>query len=165
MITDLVQIRRAGEQKTAENEKFRRFLKSRDFPDRRLRVIAEQIQDQIDCTVCANCCRQATAVVTDRDAQRLAKALRLKLGRFLQEYTVENDEGRVLKRTESGCIFLDGNTCSVYEARPHVCEGYPHTVRGNGSIASRMWQFIDRATYCPIVYNTMEAWKTETRFR
>jgi hypothetical protein len=38
-------------------------------------------------------------------------------------------------------------------------------VRGNGSIASRMWQFIDRAVYCPIVYNALEAFKSETRFR
>jgi hypothetical protein len=27
-----------------------------------------------------------------------------------------------------------------------------------------MWQFIDRACYCPIVYNTLEAWKQETGF-
>jgi hypothetical protein len=24
---------------------------------------------------------------------------------------------------------------------------------------------VDRATYCPIVYNTMEAWKGETDFK
>jgi hypothetical protein len=38
-------------------------------------------------------------------------------------------------------------------------------VRGNGSIASRMWQFADRASYCPIVYNSLEAFKEETKFR
>jgi hypothetical protein len=27
-----------------------------------------------------------------------------------------------------------------------------------------MWQMVDRATYCPIVYNTLEAWKSETGF-
>lgn len=166
MISDLVQIRRLGEQKLAENEKFRRYLKTHDYADRRLRVIAENIQDQVDCTQCANCCRHATAVVTERDVQRLAKALRIKPEQFLQQYTtVSDEEGRVLKRTDAGCIFLDGNSCTVYEARPHVCEGFPHTVRGSGSIASRMWQFIDRATYCPIVYNTLEEWKIETRFR
>jgi Fe-S-cluster containining protein len=166
VIVDLVQIRRLGEQKLTENQKFRVYLKSHDHPDKRLRAIAQRIEEQIDCTQCANCCRHATAVVTERDIQKLAKALRIKPAQFIRDYTDANDEeGRILKRTESGCIFLDGNTCTVYESRPHACEYFPHTVRGSGSIASRMWQFVDRATYCPIVYNTMEAWKYETRFR
>jgi hypothetical protein len=38
-------------------------------------------------------------------------------------------------------------------------------VRGSGSIASRMWGFIDRATYCPIVYNSLEAFKEYSGFR
>jgi Fe-S-cluster containining protein len=166
MISDLVQIKRLGEQKLGENERFRKFLKSRDHGDRRLRVIAEGIEDQIDCTQCANCCRKATAVLTERDVEKLAKFLRVKPSQFVRDYAVKSEEeGLVLKRTASGCVFLVGNECSVYEARPHICEHFPHTVRGQGSIASRMWQFIDRASYCPIVYNTMEAWKVETRFR
>jgi hypothetical protein len=28
-----------------------------------------------------------------------------------------------------------------------------------------MWEFVDRATYCPIVYNWMEAVKGLTKFR
>jgi Fe-S-cluster containining protein len=68
------------------------------------------------------------------------------------------EEGRVLRRTaEKGCVFLDGNACTVYDARPDTCIRFPHVVRGAGSIASRMWQFVDRATYCPIVYNSLEA--------
>jgi hypothetical protein len=38
-------------------------------------------------------------------------------------------------------------------------------VRGAGSIASRMWELIDRATYCPIAYNSIEAFKVETSFK
>ena len=104
--------------------------------------------------------------MTDRDIERLAKYFRIKPAQFIKDYTVESEEeGLVLRKTENGCVFLEGNLCSVYDVRPHVCEGFPHTVRGSGSIASRMWQFVDRASYCPIVYHTMEAWKVETRFR
>ncbi|HYI96302.1 MAG TPA: YkgJ family cysteine cluster protein [Bryobacteraceae bacterium] len=166
MIVDLVQIRRLGEQKFEENHKFRKYLKSRDHGDRRLRVVAQKVEEQIDCRQCGNCCREASAVVTARDVERLAKFIGMKPAQFLREYTdPSEEEGRVLKKTEAGCVFLVGNECSVYEARPHACEHFPHTVRGNGSIASRMWQFVDRTTYCPIVYNTIEAWKVETRFR
>jgi len=53
----------------------------------------------------------------------------------------------------------------VYEARPANCERFPHLLKGAGSIPSRMWQFVDRATYCPIVYNWMEEVKGLTKFR
>ncbi len=166
MITDLVQIKRLGEQKRPENERFRRHLKTYRFVERRLRQIAEQTEAAIDCTQCANCCRVATARVTDRDAERLAKFLRIPLGRFLRDYTMETeDEGLVLKRDDkTGCIFLSGNECTVYDARPASCQDFPHLIRGAGSLQSRMWQFIDRACYCPIVYNTLESWKQETEF-
>lgn len=167
MITDLVQIRMLGEKKRPENERFRRYMKTRDYSDRILRRVAEGIEGQIDCTQCANCCRVATATVNERDIERLARHLHVPPARFVADYTVESEEeGRVLRRSdESGCVFLDGNTCTVYEARPDSCQKFPHVVRGAGSIASRMWQFIDRACYCPIVYNSLEAFKQELRFR
>jgi uncharacterized protein len=167
MLIDLVQIRIQGEKKRDENLRFRRFMKSHDHSDRILRRIAEAIEEQIDCTQCANCCKVATAVLAERDVERLAKHLRIPRERFLAEYTMESEEeGRILKRTEeAGCVFLDGTTCTVYEARPETCQRFPHMVRGSGSIASRMWQFVDRACYCPIVYNSLEAFKQELRFR
>lgn len=166
MLTDLVQIRRLGENKRDENERFRKHLKRHDFVERRFRRIAEEIEDQIDCRSCANCCRVATTTLAERDVAKLAKYLRISLAQFLRDYTDKSpDEGLILKRTEAGCIFLDGNDCTVYEARPGTCENFPHLVRGSGSIASRMWQFIDRACYCPIVYNALEAFKVEAKFR
>lgn len=167
MVTDLVQIRTLGEKKRAENLRFRTFMKSRDHSDRILRRLGQGIEDEIDCTICANCCRVATATVKERDIEHLSKFLRISEARFLAEYTVESeDEGRILRRTEGeGCVFLSGNECTVYEARPDACQRFPHVVRGNGSIASRMWQFVDRACYCPIVYNSLEAFKEEMGFR
>jgi Fe-S-cluster containining protein len=77
----------------------------------------------------------------------------------------KDDGGLILRRTKDGCVFLDGNDCSIYEDRPETCRNFPHLVRGSGSIASRMWQFIDRATYCPIVYNSLETYKLISGFR
>ena len=167
MITDLVQIKLLGEKKRPENERFRKHMKSFDHSDRILRRIAEQVEDAIDCLACANCCRVATAKVTERDVERLSKHLRLKPGRFLADFTVESEEeGLVLRRDKkTGCVFLSGNECTVYDARPESCQRFPHVVRGNGSIVSRMWELIDRACYCPIVYNSLEAFKDEMEFR
>lgn len=167
MITDLVQIRVLGEKKRGENERFRRFLKSRTHSDRILRHMAEEIEEQIDCTACANCCRVATVQLSDRDVERLARYLRIAPGKFLAEYTVETvDQGRILRRDDgSGCVFLSGFECTVYDSRPDICRRFPHLVRGAGSIASRMWEFVDRASYCPIVYNSLEAFKKELGFQ
>ncbi|HYO83474.1 MAG TPA: YkgJ family cysteine cluster protein [Bryobacteraceae bacterium] len=166
MITDLVQIRRLGEQKRAENERFRRHLKTHSYADRRVRRVAEEVESGIDCTSCANCCRVASVVLQERDVARLSKYLGVRPDIFIREYTQSSaEEGLVLRKGENGCVFLDGTACTVYDERPAVCGGFPHTVRGEGSIASRMWQLIDRACYCPIVYNTLEALKGETGFR
>ena len=167
MITDLVQIKLLGEKKRGENERFRKHMKSFDHSDRILRRIAEGVEEQIDCLACGNCCRVATAKVTERDVERLAKHLRQKPARFLAEFTEESaEEGVVLRRDKkTGCVFLSGNECTVYDARPESCQRFPHVVRGNGSIVSRMWELIDRACYCPIVYNSLEAFKDEMAFR
>jgi hypothetical protein len=167
VVTDLVQIRLLGEKKRPENERFRRHLKTRDHSDRILRRIAEDVEAQIECTACGNCCRVATAKVSGRDVERLARYFRISPRQFLDRYCQgDGEEGVILRRTgEHGCVFLEGNECSVYDARPETCQRFPHLVRGNGSIASRMWSMIDRACYCPIVYNSLEAFKVETRFR
>lgn len=168
MITDLVQIRMLGEKKRDENERFRKHMKSRDYSDRILRRLGEEIEDQIDCTACANCCKVATTQVTDRDIERIAKHLRITPDRVIAEFTQPDTEegGRNLKWEKgTGCVFLDGKLCSIYDARPDICQRYPHIIRGTGSIASRMWSFVDRASVCPIVYNSLEKFKEELKFQ
>ena len=160
MIVDLVQIRRLGEKARPENDKLRQYIRKHNIPDRRLRRIAEDVEGEIDCRACANCCRVATTRLLERDIEKLARFLRISISEFRREYTEKTeDEGVILRRTSEGCVFLSGNECTVYEARPATCEHFPHLVRGAGSLASRMWQLIDRACYCPIVYNTLEAYK------
>jgi Fe-S-cluster containining protein len=166
VLSDLVQIKRLGEKSREENGRFRSWMKSHAFVERRLKAIAQDVEEAVDCTACANCCRVATTQISERDAERLARHLGVKLEVFLRDYTVESpEEGRILKRDENGCVFLEGNLCSVYAARPQTCQLFPHLVKGNGSLVSRMWHMPDRAVYCPIVFNTLEEWKAETGFK
>lgn len=167
MITDLIQIRRLGEKNRQENLRFRRWIKSHTFVERQFKRAAEEIQDAIDCRQCAECCRVTEVQLAERDVEHLARYLGISESRFLAEYTGEGEDGElILKRSkESGCVFLSGNDCTVYDARPGNCERFPHLLRGAGSLESRMWDFVDRATYCPIVYNWMERVKDLTNFR
>jgi Fe-S-cluster containining protein len=166
MVTDLVQIRRLGVKNKNENSRFRAYLRNHRHSDRRLRRLGEEIEAQIDCTQCANCCRVTEIGITERDIEKLSKFIGVTPQEFLRDYTqrAEDDE-LILKRTEAGCVFLQGNLCSVYEARPQNCVNFPHLVRGSGSIDSRMWQFVRRVEYCPIVYNWMESVKDDVGFR
>lgn len=166
MITSLVQIRRLGESKRAENGRLRVHLKTHNYVERRLKKIAQEIEDQIDCRQCANCCKVANVDPKDRDIERIARFLRISPRKFIEQYTMLDELGhRILKRNEQGCVFLSGNDCTIYEERPEACQRFPNLIRGEGPISTRMWQFIDRATYCPIVYNSLEAFKDETGFR
>ena len=168
MITDLVQIQRLGEKKLKENELFRRHMKTHYFPERRFRHIAEEIENNMDCRACANCCKVAETNISERDVEKLARFMGLTQKQFIAQYTtmsVQDEDETILRRTETGCIFLDGNDCTIYEARPDTCRDFPHLIRGAGSIQSRMWQMIDRATYCPIVYNSLEQYKEMVGFK
>ena len=111
-------------------------------------------------------CRVTEVQLAERDVEHLAKFLGISVAGFVKEYTARDKENAmILRRTEAGCVFLEGNECTVYESRPGNCERFPHLLRGSGSLVSRMWEFVDRATYCPIVYNWMEAAKELTKFR
>jgi Fe-S-cluster containining protein len=168
MLTDLVQIRQLGEKKQVENEKFRRYLKRHNFPELKFRRVAEKIESAIDCRACANCCRVAETDVTVRDIARLSRYLGLSPREFVEQYTTTSafeQKEPILRRRDRGCIFLDGNDCTIYEARPDTCRDFPHLIRGAGSFESRMWQMVDRATYCPIVYNSLEEFKEMVKFQ
>lgn len=114
-----------GEKKRGGNGRFRRFLKSHSFPDRRFRRLAEDIEAQIGCQVCANCCRVATMKLSERDIGKLARFLRLPAGQLVRDYTVTSEEeGLVLKRGVQCCVFLDGTECTVYEASRRRARGF-----------------------------------------
>ena len=166
MITDLVQIRRLGEKKRGENEKFRRWIKSHNFVERQFRRAAQEVHDAVDCRQCAECCRVTEAEIYEKDVASLSKNLGISRKQFLEQSTQTGTDGElILKRTKDGCVFLSGNDCTIYEFRPRTCEGFPHLLRGMGSIQFKMWAYVDRATYCPIVYNWMERVKDLTNFR
>lgn len=166
MITDLIQIRREGEKLRPENLRFRKWIKSHTFVERQFRRAAEEVHDAIDCRACAECCRVTEVQLVERDIEKLARFMGVSGKQFLEQYTATGEDGElILRRTEAGCVFLDGNDCTVYEARPGNCERFPHLLRGAGSLESRMWALADRATYCPIVFNWFAKVKALTNFR
>src|SRR6202142_2594602 len=103
MLTDLVQIKRLGEQNKEENSRFRAYFRRHRHSDRRLRRFGEEIEAEIDCTACANCCRVTEVGITEKDIEKLAKFVGAGELEFVDQFTALDQSGaRILKRNEGG---------------------------------------------------------------
>lgn len=161
MLTDLVQIRRLAEAKAAENLDFRRYLQAHHRADAAFYAAARPAEAAIDCTACANCCRQLRAGASDTDLARLAAWLKLSPAQTRAHFLEPDpsDHAPVLKHVDGACVFLEHNRCSVYEARPDACRDFPHFHTPGHSLGSRMASIFSKAWLCPIVYNAVEDYK------
>ncbi|HRE66635.1 MAG TPA: YkgJ family cysteine cluster protein [Cyclobacteriaceae bacterium] len=128
---DLPRFREIARNKSAENRKFLQTLKKKDarVVDNAFHTTHEEVFETTDCLKCANCCKTTSPIFYQTDIERVAKALRLKPGDFIETYLrVDEDKDFVLKF--SPCPFLDtDNYCKVYDSRPKACREYPHTDR------------------------------------
>jgi len=155
-MTDLSQFKKDAEAGSAENKKFLKGLKK--VNDRELDKIFHQAHEEVfeetDCLSCANCCKTTSPIFYQNDIDRLAPALKMRPGDFIEKYLrVDEDKDYVLK--SSPCPFLgEDNYCSVYEVRPKACREYPHTDRRKVS------QILDltfkNTLVCPAVLNILD---------
>ncbi len=100
-----------------------------------------RMRSRYDCSQCPGyCCSYPRISVTKRDIARLARHFGLPLAkateRFTYRYRSDGVDERILRHRKdhvfaSVCRFLDRDKrrCTVYEARPTVCRGYPHGSR------------------------------------
>lgn len=159
---DLVQIHTMAAKKEQENLRFRQFLKGfvDDVDiDRRVAEITERVWAGIDCTTCANCCREMKPTFSEQEVSRVAGRLGIDLQQFINTYLqkTEPGESKPWETRITPCPFLKGNLCSIYEDRPGDCRDYPHLYRP--AFVSRTWAMIERTFTCPIVFEVMEELK------
>jgi len=166
---DLVQIRQLAARKEDENFRFRQFLKTRcglepDQIDQRVFETARRVWAGIDCTTCANCCRETKPGFTEQELDRVARRLHMERQQIIEMYLEPWEEGnRKLWRTRATpCPFLKGNLCSIYEDRPAECSGYPYLYQPD--FVFRTIGMIERTFTCPIVFEVMEELKKSLGF-
>lgn len=115
------------------------------------------IFEEIDCLICANCCKTTSPAIYERDIDRLAKHLKIKPSKLISQYLkIDEDNDYVFQ--SAPCPFLGvDNYCLVYESRPLACKEYPHTNR------KRFYQVLDislkNAIICPAVASIFEKLK------
>ena len=157
--TDLKYIKRMGVENGSENRKFRAFLKQFDLSsremDRHVHRITAEITAQIDCTKCANCCKQIRPVLDEDDILRFSNGIGLTIQEFESQY-IQIDESDPFTYTfkKLPCPFLTRDLCTNYDHRPAVCHSYPHLQKAK--FRSRLLSVIENYEICPIVFNVYE---------
>lgn len=66
----------------------------------------------VDCEGCTACCYMDNLQLSQEEGDS---------GRYAMD-----SEGRLLKRADGGCVYLDesGRGCSIYHRRPEICRGF-----------------------------------------
>lgn len=154
-------VKKAAQQNLSEIEPV--FKKLKKKKPKNLDTVVHSLHyeafQEYDCLDCANCCKSISPIITDKDIERLAKRLNMKVVDFIDQY-LRIDEDNDYVFTESPCPFLmPDNYCMVYESRPKACREYPHTDR------KRFYQILNLSLknreVCPIVYAISNELKKE----
>jgi Fe-S-cluster containining protein len=167
VVTDLAEVFRLGTAKAEENLDFRRYLSAKHYADKPFQILASEVQKQVDCTACANCCRHSVVPVSEGEIQTIAEHLGASREAVTRLYTAPDPDApalRILRSSTEGCVFLDRNLCMIYEARPKTCRDFPHVALGTHSLGGRRSSLGRWAALCPIIFNALESYKHLTGF-
>lgn len=92
-------------------------------------MIKKEILERFSCTGCGACCRWSGSVLLEApDIARIAAYLNLSEQEFIDQHTRLAPDRRRLAlpdQADGSCAFLEGDRCTIYEARPEQCRNFP----------------------------------------
>ncbi len=151
---------RAAGEKKQHQLLFKKLQKIRpSILDKRITSLHDYYMGQMNCLDCGNCCKSISPAINDKDIDRIAKYLKKKPSKIVEQYLQMDEEGDYIFPSQP-CPFLGAdNYCSIYEARPKACREYPHTDRSKqGKILNITYNNI---AVCPVVYDIVQELKKE----
>lgn len=156
----LEQLPKLAEEAQKESKKY--FANLRKRTPKNLDVVMQDLHnkefEKTDCLDCGNCCKTTSPIFTDKDIERIAKHLKIKVSKFIETY-LQRDEDDFMVLKTAPCSFLDesDNTCFIYDVRPKACAEYPHTNRRKFIGITDLT--LANTFICPATYNIVEALK------
>jgi len=160
MNEELRQIQEQAKELKLENKKFLDRLKQKPPKqlDVTMKALHEETFEEIDCLTCGNCCRTTVPIITDKDSERIAKHLKMKIYDFETKYVhIEGDNLKSFKTVP--CEFLmEDNYCMIYSVRPKACSEYPHTNRKRFHQISKIT--LENTVVCPATSVIIEKLKS-----
>jgi Fe-S-cluster containining protein len=164
--TDLKIIKKLSEKNDEENWNFRSFLKGYDATIEEIDAIVhelnQRISSEIDCTICANCCKKVQPVLDQEDINKCCEGIVISISQFKKKYLKPDEEQGKFIFKDKPCPFLKNNLCSIYPHRPNYCKSYPHLHKNE--FVFRLWGVVENCSICPIVFNVYEQLKDELRY-
>ena len=160
MDKDLENLPKLAAEALEENKKYFQRLKRRT--PKRLDLLMQELHDdefeKTDCLDCGNCCRTSSPIFTEKDVERIAKYLKMKVRDFISQY-LERDSDDFMVLQSVPCNFFDAsdNSCFIYKVRPKACAEYPHTDRKKFAQISDLT--IKNTEICPATYRIIEELK------
>ena len=146
---------RAKDERKANKKFFNRLARQKPKQlDQTVAQLHDEVFEEIDCLVCANCCKTTSPIFIDKDIDRIARHLGQRPAAFVDQYLHLDEDGDYVLN-EAPCAFLgEDNYCSIYEVRPRACREYPHTDRKN------FHQILDltlkNTAVCPAVFEVVK---------
>ena len=146
----------------SKNESKKYFTNLKRRTPKNLDVVMQELHEaefkKTDCLSCGNCCKTTSPIFTEKDVERIAKHLRMKVVDFKNQY-LDRDDDDFMVLTSAPCTFFDekDNTCFIYDVRPKACSEYPHTNRKKFIQITELT--LNNTEICPAAYNIVEALK------
>ncbi len=145
------------ESKSAAHQKeYRKYLHDADWKKdlKQLPRLHEEAFSEVDCLLCARCCKNYSPRFKAPDIRRIAKSLKMKEGVFIDTYLKLDEDGDYVVQTHP-CPFLGAdNFCSIYNDRPSDCRRFPYT--DEDIFLKKKSITLKNSTFCPAVYFVLE---------
>jgi len=119
--------------------------------------IAATVTSEIDCKLCANCCKELEAGITPVEIETLSKLHGQSVESFINTELSREEKTGIQYLSKKPCIFLSCNLCSIYNSRPAACLTFPDLERP--LVKYRIRKITALYGICPIVFHTIEQLK------
>lgn len=156
---DLENLKERADKEAPKTKAFFQKLKKRKPAklDDIVQELHEEAFETIDCLACANCCKTISPIITDRDIDRMAKALRVRPSELIDRHLHLDSDGDYVYNSQPCPFLMADNYCSIYESRPKACREYPHTDRRK---FDQLLNLTLKNTYvCPAAFSIVEKMK------
>jgi hypothetical protein len=132
---NLNKIKKLSEKNDRENWIFRSFLKGYDATIEEMDAIVhelyQKISSEIDCTICANCCKEVQPLLDLEDIKKCCEGLKVSASQFKKKYLKsDKEEGNFIFK-EKPCPFLKTICVQFIPTVQRIVNHFPICIRKN----------------------------------
>jgi Fe-S-cluster containining protein len=132
--------------------------------------LLRSLQEDFECRRCGECCKQESIAFTEKDILLASHKKNLSSSEFIERFHLglirEPGELEFYRLTIGKigiCPFISEHECTIYDARPRVCRGFPFLTPENVRNAFEMNSVIQLGGYCKAAVDQVEkAFKLQT---